>query len=847
MIKPIKYNGTDNISLAFKITEITQKNRKKKFNIEKYIPKCKKNLILFDLLNLNYIRTLLVTQKSGFRNLRNIEDDKEKYPSDKNIEVKRVNKRKQSSIMKEEGISSSSSEELEKHKLNNLLTKERMMELQGYNYLEIKNFILSLPLYGSEINLEKFRPNGEKYSASKITESLINIQISKFCKRVEEKLGIDNNLKRKKIKNDPNNTNKNGSFKNLNTDNNYMSDQKPEHQEVHPAASSMQGEEVNKGLASDNTATFINIFKVNTIKYIKILISVLFLITFILIIADFLIVYYHMTKLKKKIKIFQNGYVVLNDILFIKYFITEGVIGKLFPSYFPIMISGGSRDFFQNIKDELSFYRQDFTEVYNTFTSNVVCKEYTKFMTTTKINLFTYTIDRAENLTLLFNTAMSRIPSSVNNLISDESLMVMNSRDTYELMYNLLNEYYINWKKIVIILYDDCVKSTNLRLPLFLIVIIYFAISLFMLILFLRLLSQFSLDRERPINLFLTLKKQVFENLKSSAENFSNKILNQFFGNEDNEEDSQQDYQSNIQPNDINIIKYKSLNENNYSIKKAFTFMSTIIIIIIFIFINFVYFTIIYFDFGIRLDSIYQFLLLFDKNNLSQTHFILSLDIFKSYLFNKSIPILNQTNQKETFYETFMDLTDKFEDSIIFTSKTNSFLSGEYLEKYIQYLEGDFSEILDPGYVEEHKNILENKMGNGIKPIKMRVFEIINYLIIKYCQSDEILNEYDNISFILKEREFKLYEISLLLQINIRKWYNNVLKLMMDSYYDYDNSGSFTFILFFVILIVFLILYYTIIWKSYEEKLNVLLKRSVDLINLIPQEIKKILIDKLNE
>jgi len=461
--------------------------------------------------------------------------------------------------------------------------------------------------------------------------------------------------------------------------------------------------------------------------------------------------------------------------------------------------------------------------------------------------LFTYTIDRSENLPLLYNTAMNRIPSSVNNLDSDESLMVMNNRDTYELMYNLLNEYYINWKKVVTILYEDCVKSTKFRLPLLLIVAGYLFISFISVIFFLKLLSQFSLDRERPINLFLTLKKQVFENLKSSAENFSNKILNQFFGNEDNEDDSQQDYQSNIQPNDINIIKFKSLNENYYSIRKAFTFVNIIIIILIFIFINFFYLTIVYFNFGGRLDSINKFLLLFDKNNLSQTHFILSLDIFKSYLFNKSIPILNQTNMEEIFYETFMDLTDKFEDLIIFTSKTDSFLSGEYLEKYIQFLEKDFTELLDESYLEENKDKLQKRMRNGIKPIKMRVFEIINYLIIKYCYSYQKMNEDDNISFILKEREFKLYEISLLLQKNIRNWYNSVLKLMMDCYYDFDNNGHFNFILLFIILIVFIILYYSIIWKSSEEKLNILLKNSVDLINLIPQEIKNILIDKLNE
>ena len=55
------------------------------------------------------------------------------------------------------------------------------------------------------------------------------------------------------------------------------------------------------------------------------------------------------------------------------------------------------------------------------------------------------------------------------------------------------------------------------------------------------------------------------------------------------------------------------------------------------------------------------------------------------------------------------------------------------------------------------------------------------------------------------------------------------------------------FIIFFICLIVACILFYTIIWRIYEEKLIVLLKESVDLINLIPQEIKNVIIEKLNE
>ena len=52
--------------------------------------------------------------------------------------------------------------------------------------------------------------------------------------------------------------------------------------------------------------------------------------------------------------------------------------------------------------------------------------------------------------------------------------------------------------------------------------------------------------------------------------------LNKFFGIED--EESQQDYQSNIQPNDINIAKFKMANEFNSSLTRAFSFYIPLIL-----------------------------------------------------------------------------------------------------------------------------------------------------------------------------------------------------------------------------------------------------------------------------
>ena len=841
-IKTIKYNGNDDLAIVFKFTEISNKNNKKKLNSEKYIPKCNQNLILFDLINLNYIRTLIVKQKSGFRNLRNFEEKKEKEIEEvMTLEAKKNKKKKKNVEIEEE-----SSEESQNNNFKIELTKEKILELQAQNYPEIKNFIYSLPIYGTDVGLEKFRPNGEKYSAYKMTESLIRIQVNNFCKRIDEKLRIDQNFKRKKNKNISSNVSHINSSMASNNDNYLMS---PNESSLHntPAhPSAMQGEEANKGLISDTSSTLANIFKSNTIKYIKTLSGLIFFGTFILILIDFLVVYRNLYELKKKINFMQNGYIILNDMLYTKYFLTEATITNIYPDYYPAVSINGGKGFFDEIKDELSYYRVEFSETYKTFTSKDLSKEFKNYIANTKINIVTLTLNQQEPLELIFNSAMNRIPASLSDLTYNETKMKMENRDTYELMYNLINDYYIKWKNIVVILYNDCIKETEMKIALLIIFLTYLVFSIIALIIFLNLLSKFSVDREKPINLFLTIKKQIFENLKNSAENFSNKLLNKFFGNEDNDDESQQDYQSNIQPNDINIVKFKAVNEYNSSIKNAFSFLNIILIILIYIFINLYYFLVIHIDNQSRHQKVNQFILLLDKNNLAQSHFVLSLNVFKSYLFNKSIPILGRYDTKNEFYKTFLDLTDKIEDSILFTSKTNSFLSMEYFEKYKEYLLLDFSDLLEKDYFERNKNILKQKTKNGIKPIVIRVFEIINYLIIKYCNSSQILTETDELSFILKEKDFNLVDLNINLQHLVRKWYDKVLILLLDSFDDYQKSANFVFIVFFICFTVFSILYYSIIWKTYEEKLNYLLKGSEDLINLIPQEIKNIIIEKLN-
>jgi hypothetical protein len=129
------------------------------------------------------------------------------------------------------------------------------------------------------------------------------------------------------------------------------------------------------------------------------------------------------------------------------------------------------------------------------------------------------------------------------------------------------------------------------------------------------------------------------------------------------------------------------------------------------------------------------------------------------------------------------------------------------------------------------------------------MFEIIRYYSIYYQNfSGEFSdNEDDDISKILTQNDDKLLKLNYINEEVIKKWYEGFLRLMYNSFKEYKNKSKLNYIIFFICLLVIVIIYYCIVWKMSEEKLNVLLKSSADLINLIPQEIKNIIIEKINE
>ena len=375
--------------------------------------------------------------------------------------------------------------------------------------------------------------------------------------------------------------------------------------------------------------------------------------------------------------------------------------------------------------------------------------------------------------------------------------------------------------------------------------IVIFSISLFIsciyLIIFWKMMSSLDNDREKPINLFLTIKKKIFEDLKNSAENFSNTLLNKFFGVDENEEESQQDYQANVKPNDINIAKFKALNEfkalNNKKSSFIYYFFQLSFFYLLYNILTFLK----YINTRFYYSNIEKFTQVYNATQFSQIYVITGVDIVKQYLFNKSLTNYNLTDETmiDNFLFTLLQITKQLEDTIKQISKTDCFLKDEYKQFFIQYMYYDFSEIIaNDEYFDENKNYTK-KAETGFKSISFEIFEIIRFLDIKYFIDEERNKTLpNNISDLVIHPLW--VDIGNLLFFMVRPWYNRLNEKMESYFYEYVEYKIVSYIFIFISIIIIISIYYWIVWKKYENDFINSIKKSFELINLIPEEIKNI-------
>ena len=131
---------------------------------------------------------------------------------------------------------------------------------------------------------------------------------------------------------------------------------------------------------------------------------------------------------------------------------------------------------------------------------------------------------------------------------------------------------------------------------------------------------------------------------------------------------------------------------------------------------------------------------------------------------------------------------------------------------------------------------LLNLLSGGLIPVVSNFFEKIRFLWVDcYSNRPNTIND------------LKWCDISYLILYIVRPWFNKMIEILNDEVNKFLDDARIIQISLFIVVIMILILSYFILWKSYEESLSVTLERSFDLIKLIPEEIKHIIVSKLNE
>ena len=818
-ISVMKYSETEIVGYVFKFVDSISKKRDSSITPQSLIPKGNKE-ILFDLLSLNYIRTTIVNVKTGIRNLRDKEDPMENENKVNKSYGEKINKKSVNNNLDE--IAESSEEEKNIKMVE--LTKEKILEMQTKETKDIEEYINQLPYYGSDVSLEKHRPNKERYPVGRGHEALIKIELGKFVKKIEKKINSNPELLHK--------------LKGTKEDDSQSKDYK-------------KGNDINHEFSSDTSTSLANIFKSKSIICIKLSSLILFLVILLILILEFVFTFLNVQTIKNKISNMKNAYKLFEDIVLIKYFITEAVLANKYGTDYIIINKYNitNQVYIDTIKKELAQYREEFSSIYEDFSSTSTSdfsKKYQKYVSNnTQVMIYTLSNGKEMNQPLPFITAMNRIPTTVFYIssASDETLQLnMNDRNCYELMLNLLNGYFISIKNFTFILSDEAIDSSKTSVLGTVLFYSSFVFSIIFLIIIYKVLNNFLIERQKPINLFLTIKKQIFEDLKNASESFSNKLLNKLFGNEENEEESQKDYQRNIKDNDINIIKFKAPNDYKTSGKNnKEQFSNFIKLCFFFLFLEAYLIFKFCFSSG-NIQSIKKFLNVFNITLYSYVDIILNVDISKSYYFNNSIPILNHTHNESLIYEyspyfsSFYNLTINFETMIISTSNTTSFLSGSYKDSFSTYLYHNFTTMFELNKTFLRNQHLNSLFETGFRAVIFNIFEKLRFFWIQnYINKTNLINNE------------KWVDLDYLLLNVVRPWYNNLLEKMDDESNDFLNSAKVVQISVFIVIIAIFILCYFIIWKSYEESLSVLLQRSFDLINLIPEEIKYLIVSKLNE
>ena len=120
-----------------------------------------------------------------------------------------------------------------------------------------------------------------------------------------------------------------------------------------------------------------------------------------------------------------------------------------------------------------------------------------------------------------------------------------------------------------------------------------------------------------------------------------------------------------MQPNDINIVKFKSPTKSSYS---CFTLIVRIFQLTIYLIIVVAYFIFKYIYTLNNYKNLNKYIGVYNITEITDSDIISSIDVVKSFMYNNSIPIY-ESESILPFINAFYDLTDYIEKTVIEISK----------------------------------------------------------------------------------------------------------------------------------------------------------------------------------
>ena len=214
----------------------------------------------------------------------------------------------------------------------------------------------------------------------------------------------------------------------------------------------------------------------------------------------------------------------------------------------------------------------------------------------------------------------------------------------------------------------------------------------------------------------------------------------------------------------------------------------------------------------------------------------------KQYLEDPSISIYgsDEFGNYIFFFYTFLTLSHQVSEIIKETSKTDSFLKKEYKSDFNSYFYHSFTKL-----IEINDKNLEEYTKYGFKSVYLEIFERLRFVFLKFFKDIYIYLFNRNASALLNDNNFMYLDVTI--KRFFRPWYLKLVELIDSYFYSYVDIRINSFLLLFIFMLIFISIFYWIIWKRNEEEFINKIEKSFDLINLISEEIKTIIVNKLNE